>query len=77
MMDYENAFLGLILAGVLLMAVGIGLMMPLASAPEASPITLADRRAAERTPLYTAPISSDRSVLPRPDSRPAPAGPKG
>jgi hypothetical protein len=58
MMDYESAFLGLILAGVLLMITGLGLMMPSAAGPDDSRITFAERRLSlrrrtQRTPMPT------------------------
>ena len=34
MKDYESGFLALILAGILMMVIGIGLMIPAARAPD-------------------------------------------
>ncbi len=74
MMDYESAFLGLILAGVLLMITGLGLMMPSAAGPEASRITFAERRLIEAVPLDATRASTDKRQIPRSDSRPGPKG---
>lgn len=52
---YESAFLGLILAGVLMMIVGLGLMMPPASSPDSARVTYAERRA-----IAQASVSADR-----------------
>ncbi len=73
-MDYESAFLGLILAGVLLMITGLGLMMPSAAGPEASRITFAERRLIEPAPLDATHANADKRQIARPDSRPGPKG---
>jgi hypothetical protein len=65
MMDYESAFLGLILAGVLLMIAGLGLLMPTAGGPEASRITFAEKRLIERPPLDAAAGSKAHGPLVR------------
>ena len=44
MKDYESAFLGLILAGVLMMVVGLGLLMPTAARSDSPRVSLAERR---------------------------------
>ena len=41
----ESAFLGLILAGVLMMIIGLGLMMSPASSPDDVRVTFAEKRA--------------------------------
>jgi hypothetical protein len=74
MMDYESAFLGLIVAGVLLMITGLGLMMPSASGLEASRTSFAERWLVEPAPLDAAPRSTDKPRIHRSDSR---SGPKG
>jgi hypothetical protein len=63
MKDFESAFLGLILAGLLMMAIGVGLMMSLARvrAPETR-LSLAERQAVERAPAYAASRDNDLST---------------
>jgi hypothetical protein len=73
-MDYESAFLGLILAGVLLMITGLGLLMPSVAGPEASPITLAERRLIEPALLDATHVNADKRQITRPDTRPGAKG---
>jgi hypothetical protein len=54
MKEYENAFLGLILAGVLLMIIGLGLMMTPARSMDSVRATFAEKQAVARAPAYTA-----------------------
>ncbi len=74
MMDYESAFLGLILAGVLLMIAGLGLLMPAAAGPEASRISFAERRLVEPAVLDATRSDTDKRHIPWSDRR---SGSKG
>jgi hypothetical protein len=74
MMDYGSAFLGLILAGVLLMIAGLGLLMPTATGPGASRVTFAERHLIEPSPQDAEHLSSNKRMLPRSDGRPGPKG---
>jgi hypothetical protein len=58
MKDFGSAFLGLILAGVLMMVIGIGLLMSSARSP-ISWVVFAEKRTSESTPAN--PASSDRT----------------
>jgi hypothetical protein len=50
MKDYGSGFLALILAGVLMMVIGIGLMISVARAPDN--VSLVERRMIERSPVF-------------------------
>lgn len=74
MMDYESAFLGLILAGVLLMIAALGLLMPTATGPGALRVTFAEKHLIEHSPQDAARLSSNKRMIPLSDGRPGPKG---
>jgi hypothetical protein len=51
MKDYGSGFLALILAGVLMMVIGIGLMISTAHSP--GDVSLVERRAGQTSPVFT------------------------
>jgi hypothetical protein len=51
MKDYGSGFLALILAGILMMVFGIGLMISAARAPDG--VSLVERRTIEASPVFT------------------------
>lgn len=61
MKDYASAFLGLILAGVLMMVIGLGLMMSSAGDRDGSHPAAASALPAERSAVY-----AERSASPTP-----------
>lgn len=69
MKHYENVFLGLILAGVLMMIIGLGLTMTPASSPDGVRVTFAEKRAIVQASADR--LSDDR----RPSSKGPPAPP--
>jgi hypothetical protein len=60
MKHYESAFLGLILAGVLTMIAGLGLMMSPAGSPDSARVTYAERRAIAQAPVTADRLSNDK-----------------
>jgi hypothetical protein len=62
MKDYGSGFLALILAGILMMVIGIGLMISLARAPDN--VSLVERRMIEPSPVFAPSVMS----LPRSDT---------
>lgn len=61
MKDYESGFLMLILAGILVMVIGLGLMMSAARSPD--DLSLVVRRTVEPSPAFTArPINASGPV---------------
>ena len=69
MKHYENAFLGLILAGVLLMIIGLGLTMSPASSPDNVHVTFAEKRAIAQASADR--LSDDRGVSSKAPAAPA------
>jgi hypothetical protein len=63
MKEYENAFLGLILAGVLLMIIGLGLMMTPARSMASVHATFAETQAVAGAPAYAAARPSSRQPI--------------
>ena len=60
MKQFESAFLGLILAGVLMMVIGLGLLMSSGRSSDGARAVLAERYAAERLPAFATGINNLR-----------------
>jgi hypothetical protein len=61
MKHFESAFLGLILAGVLMMVIGLSLLMTSARSDSARPM-LAEGRATAQAPVYARGPGSARTI---------------
>jgi hypothetical protein len=61
MKDYASGFLALILAGILMMVIGIGLMLPAARSPDN--VRLVERRAIAPSPVFAVRLMSHASPL--------------
>jgi hypothetical protein len=58
MKDYGSGFLALILAGILMMVIGVGLMISVARAPDN--VSLAERRTIGPSPVFALRLISPR-----------------
>jgi hypothetical protein len=65
MKQYESAFLGLILAGVVMMIIGLGLIMTSARSPDGPHWVFAERQAIERPPTAAAGTSNSAQRIER------------
>jgi hypothetical protein len=62
MKDYGSGFLALILAGILMMVIGIGLMISTARSPDG--VSLVERRVLEVAPVFDLRLMGHGSLVP-------------